>query len=67
MSQSYRQIQLPSDLCARVEDTFVGDEFDSLEELLHFLLRQAVREEAVELSVAEQELIEERLKNLGYI
>jgi hypothetical protein len=61
-----REIQLPSDLCAAVEKKFAGT-FGSLEEFIIFVLRGLARDEADQLDQREQRLVEERLKELGYL
>ena len=38
-----------------------------LEELLVFVLRELLRDQAKEMDQAEQRIIEQRLKDLGYI
>ncbi len=61
-----REIRLPSDLCTTAEKKFART-FGSLEELLTFILRDLVRDEAAGLDQAEQRLVEERLRELGYL
>lgn len=61
-----REIRLPADLCAAAEREFDG-RFGSVEELVTFLLREITRGAAVRLDEAEQRIIEERLKELGYM
>jgi hypothetical protein len=61
-----RDIQLPADLCSAAEDKF-SRTFASLEELLIFILRDLVRDQSVKLDQAEQQLVQERLKALGYL
>jgi len=61
-----REVRLPNDLCAAAEHRF-REQFSSLEELLVFILKDLVREEVSELDQAEQRIIEERLKELGYL
>lgn len=61
-----RQIQLPAELCAAAEKKFAA-RFGSLEDLLSFVLRELVRDEAAQLDQAEQQVVEERLRELGYI
>jgi hypothetical protein len=61
-----REVQLPADLCARVEKRF-GHSFANLEELLTFVLRDLSRDDAAQLDQAEQRLVEERLRELGYL
>jgi len=61
-----RTIQLPAELCAEVEKKF-GHVFGSLEELLGFVLRDLSRDKARIADEAEQRLVEERLRELGYL
>lgn len=62
----FREIRLPEDLCAAAEKQFGGG-FGSLDELVAFLLRQLVQGGTVPLDQAEQAVVEERLRDLGYI
>ena len=59
-------MQLPADLCAAVEKKFAC-KFASLEELLVFVLRDLSRDDAAQLDQNEQKLVEERLRDLGYL
>jgi len=61
-----RNIQLPADLCAATEKKF-AHRFANLEELLIFVLGDLSRDEASQLDQAEQRLVEERLRELGYL
>lgn len=61
-----RQINLPEELCAAAESRF-GSGFESLESLLEFVLRELTRTDAESLDKAEQAILEERLRNLGYL
>jgi len=61
-----REFKLPADLCAAAEKKF-GAKFAKLEDLLEFLLRDLLRDEAVQADQEEQRLIEERLRDLGYL
>jgi hypothetical protein len=65
MSES-RAVRIPEDLCAAAEKKF-GDRFSNVEELVAFLLRELVNADTVELDQAEQALVEQRLKDLGYL
>jgi hypothetical protein len=60
------EIQLPADLCAAAEKKF-GDKFRSVDELLAFVLRELISGDTVELDRAEQAVVEQRLKDLGYL
>jgi hypothetical protein len=62
----YRSINLPEDLCAAAEKYAAG-RFDSLEALVSFLLQEILKDEGVKFDRAEEEMIEQRLKDLGYI
>jgi len=61
-----REVRLPADLCAAAEKKFVP-QFASLEELLVFVLRDLSRDDASQLDQAEQKIVEERLRDLGYM
>ena len=61
-----RQVSLPEDLCAAAEKRF-GARFQSLESLLEFVLREILLDSSETLDQAEQELIEKRLRDLGYM
>jgi hypothetical protein len=61
-----RDVRLPADLCAAAEKRFAGT-FASVEELLVFILRDLSRGEASQFDEAEQRLVEERLRELGYL
>ncbi len=66
MTAELRDVRLPADLCAAAEKKF-GSAFASLEELLTFVLRDLARDEAAQFDQAEQRLVEERLRELGYL
>ena len=61
-----RHVPLPADLCAAAETKF-SHVFGTLEELLIFVLRDLSRDEAARADQAEQRLVEERLRELGYL
>jgi hypothetical protein len=61
-----RDVQLPADLCSGAEKKF-GHVFASLEELLIFVLRDLARDEAARSDEDEQRLVEQRLRELGYL
>jgi len=62
----YRTVNLPEDLCTAAEKSLTG-RFDSLEALLSFLLQEITKDDASEFDQAEEQIIEERLRDLGYI
>jgi hypothetical protein len=66
MPDAARDVRLPSELCRAAEQKF-GERFGSLEQFLTFVLQELVRDEATAMDEAEARIIEERLKDLGYI
>jgi len=66
VSENTRGVQLPEELCRAAEQRY-GAQFGSLERLLEYLLQNLVRDDAAQMDESEQRMIEERLKNLGYI
>jgi hypothetical protein len=65
MSES-REIRVPADLCLAAEKKF-GGLFNSVDELVAFLLQELVQADTVDLDRAEQAVVEQRLRDLGYI
>jgi hypothetical protein len=61
-----RCISLPEDLCHGVEQKF-GGRFAGVEELLTAVLTELLRDDALKIDEAEEQIIEQRLKGLGYI
>lgn len=61
-----RTVHLPEELCAAAEKSLAG-KFDSLEALISFLLQEIVKNDTSQFDRAEEEMIERRLKDLGYI
>ena len=61
-----REVRLPADLCSAAEKKF-SQSFANLEELLTFILRDLSLDQASQLDQAEQRLVEERLRELGYL
>jgi hypothetical protein len=61
-----RTVQIPEDMCAAAEKKF-GQTFANVEELLIFVLRDLLRDEAAQLDTAEARFVEERLRELGYL
>ncbi len=62
----WREIRLPADLCAAAEQKF-GSSFPSLDELVAFLLEELIRKNTIDLDRADQAVVEDRLRDLGYI
>ncbi len=61
-----RPITLPEELCSSAEQKF-GARFTDVESLLEFVLRELLRDDAEVLDKSEQELLEKRLQDLGYL
>ena len=61
-----REVRLPSDLCEAVEKKY-AQQFNNVEELLEFVLRDLARDEAAKADQREQDLVEQRLRELGYL
>jgi hypothetical protein len=61
-----REIRLSADLCSAAEQRF-GAKFAKIEDLLEFLLRELLRDESVQADQEEQRMLEQRLRDLGYL
>jgi hypothetical protein len=61
-----RDLRLPADLCEAAERRF-GTHFSNIEELLAFVLKELVREDSRKLDQSDQQMIEDRLRDLGYL
>ncbi len=61
-----RELRLPEDLCLAAEKKF-GQAFGSLDELLEFVLRDLLRDDTSSADQAEEKLVEQRLRELGYL
>jgi hypothetical protein len=62
----YRNVRLPENVCAAAEKWLPG-KFGDLETLLTFLLTETIKDEGEKLDQAEEEMVEQRLRDLGYI
>jgi len=61
-----RTVNLPEELCRAAEQKF-AHRFAVFDELVAELLRQLLRDSALKMDDNEQHIVEERLKDLGYI
>lgn len=66
MRESTRELRLPAGLCRAAEEKF-GKRFGNIEELLIFVLRELLREDAEQRDENESRIIEQRLRDLGYM
>jgi len=62
MNTSSRQVSLPDALCVAIEHRF-----GNLESFLTFAMNEVLRDQAEVLDQNEQRIVEERLRELGYI
>lgn len=62
----YRTVQLPEDVCAQAEEWLKG-RFDNIEALIDFLLREIMKDDGSTLDQREEEIVQQRLRDLGYI
>jgi len=61
-----RQVSLPEELCISAEQRY-GAQFATVESLLEFVLRELVCDDAEKLDQKEKAILEQRLRDLGYI
>ncbi|MGA9801337.1 MAG: hypothetical protein WBQ68_20130 [Terriglobales bacterium] len=66
MASELREVRLPAELCSEAERRYAA-RFGDLEQLLTFLLRELLRDDAAQMDQAEQSVVEQRLRDLGYI
>lgn len=66
MTNPTREVHLPEDLCRAAENRY-GARFGTLDHLLTFVLTELTRDDSVRLDQKEQQILEERLRGLGYI
>ncbi len=66
MTDSIREVRLSAELCQAAEQRY-GAQFGSLERFLEWVLQRLVQDDAARMDQSEQRIIEERLKDLGYI
>jgi hypothetical protein len=62
----FRNVSLPENLCAAAEEKF-GQSFGGLQEFLILVLREMVTDRAGSMDEEEQRLVEQRLRELGYL
>ena len=66
-TESLRDVRLPSHLCEAAEKLLKQSPFATLEELLAFVLKELTARDATPLDQQERGLIEQRLRDLGYL
>ncbi len=65
MTEEFRNVRLPSDLCSLAENKF-GHRHGGLEGFLIFVLQELTRD-AARMDQVEQSILEQRLRDLGYL
>lgn len=61
-----RNVCLPEELCRAAERRFSG-RFSSVDELMTNVLQELLRDDASKMDERELEIIEKRLRGLGYV
>jgi hypothetical protein len=61
-----RCISLPEELCEKAERAF-AHRFANLEEFLTVIMTDLLRDDGLQMDKREQEIVEQRLKSLGYV
>ena len=61
-----REVNLPADLCEQALARF-GKQFSTVDDLLVFVLKELLRDDAQKMDENEQRMLEERLRGLGYL
>jgi hypothetical protein len=59
-------VHLPEELCVKAE-TWMKGRFDSLEAFVSFLMKEIIKDESAKLDQSEEEIVQQRLRDLGYI
>lgn len=62
----FRSVSLPGELCEQAERWLKG-RFESLEALVIFALQEIVNDDGSKLDEQEEEMVQQRLRDLGYI
>lgn len=66
MSGVTRPVHLPVELCEAAEQRY-GARFGKLDDFLALVLQELVRDDAAQMDQSEQQAIEKRLRDLGYV
>jgi len=59
-------VRLPDELCIEAEKWLKG-RFENLEALISFALQEIIKDEGAKLDQQEEEMVQQRLRDLGYI
>jgi hypothetical protein len=66
LADQYRTVRLAEELCKEAEVWLKG-RFESLEALITFALRETIKDGDAKLDQQEEEMVQQRLRDLGYI
>ncbi|HXJ90000.1 MAG TPA: hypothetical protein VMS18_24525 [Candidatus Binatia bacterium] len=66
MTDEFRSVRLPQVLCEQAERWLQG-RFETLEALITFVLQEITNNEGSRLDQQEEEMVQQRLRDLGYI
>jgi hypothetical protein len=66
MTLKTRDVKIPEDLCLAAESKFTA-QFGGLEPWLVHVLKELLKDDATALDRDEQQMLESRLKDLGYM
>ena len=64
---SSRELRLPAQLCEAAERLIKGTEFSTVEEFLTFILQELTSGRGAQSDEQERKVIEDRLRDLGYL
>jgi hypothetical protein len=64
---AWRELRLPAELCRAAEERIKGTSFRTVEDLLTFVLRDLTSRRGAQAEEQERKLVEERLRDLGYL
>jgi hypothetical protein len=66
MAEETVEIRLPAELCTAALQR-LGSRFANIEEFVLFVMHEVVANEVQKLDEAERRMVEERLRDLGYV
>jgi len=64
---SRREVRLPAHLCEAAEQLIKNTKFKTVEEFLSFVLEELTSGNSAQSEAQERKVIEERLRDLGYL
>jgi hypothetical protein len=64
---AWRDLRLPAEVCRAAEERIKGTSFRTLEDFLTFVLRDLTSRSGGQAEEQERKLVEERLRDLGYL